>query len=338
MTVVESFRVGLGRVQRASLVVCGLWMLTLLVALPPALVLDSMLADHLGSSLAAQAAADGVNYDWWNEFLEQASGIGETWVPAVIGFAAVLKNLSDFVDGSYLPAIVVSAVVVHLALSIFVLGGVLDRLARARPTGAHGFFAACGVFFFRFLRLALAAGPVYLLLFTTVHAWIFDRWYVAATRDLTSERIAFAYRLAGYLVFAGLLVAVNLTFDYAKIRAVVEDRRSMLGALGASLRFLARHWRGALGLYLLNTALFVSVLFVYFLIVPEPGGAGIVAVSLVAGQLFIVLRIAVRLQFAASQTAFFQSRLAHAQYTALATMTRPDSPAVENIRSAEFRV
>ena len=36
------------------------------------------------------------------------------------------------------------------------------------------------------------------------------------------------------LVFGALLVRVNIVFDYAKVRAVVEDRRSMIGALVAA--------------------------------------------------------------------------------------------------------
>ena len=41
------------------------------------------------------------------------------------------------------------------------MGGVLDRLARDRRTGSYGFFAACGVYFFRFLRLGAIAAVVY---------------------------------------------------------------------------------------------------------------------------------------------------------------------------------
>lgn len=334
MSVLGSFLAGLGRVQRAPRLVCGLWLLTLVLALPLALVLDAMLAGHLGASLAAQAAADGMNYDWWNEFRADASGIGDTWVPAVIGFAAVLRNLSDIADAQAPPTVVLSAVAVHTVLSTFLLGGVLDRLARVRATGAHGFFAACGVFFFRFLRLAIVAGIVYLFLFTTVHAWIFDDWYAAWTREVTVERTAFVYRVGGYALFGAMLVAVNLVFDYAKIRAVVEDRRSMLGALAAGVRFIGRHWRAVLGLYLLNVALFLSVLLFYVLAAPEPAGSGTVIAALFTGQLYIVLRIIVRLQFAASQMVLFQSRLAHAAYTAMPTVVWPDSPAVESIRGA----
>jgi hypothetical protein len=35
-------------------------------------------------------------------------------------------------------------------------------------------------------------------------------------------------------VFAAALALVSMVSDYAKVRAVVEDRRSMVGALGAA--------------------------------------------------------------------------------------------------------
>jgi hypothetical protein len=40
-----------------------------------------------------------------------------------------------------------------------------------------------------------------------------------------------------YAVFIALLAAATLAFDYAKVRAVVEDRRSMTGALIARTPF-----------------------------------------------------------------------------------------------------
>lgn len=335
MSVFRSFIVGLGRVQRAPWVVCGVWLATVAMALPLALVLDRQLAAHLGSSLAAGAAADGVNFDWWNEFLAQASGVGQTFVPTIIGFAAVLKNVSGLADAERLPAVMAVTVAAHLMVSTFLLGGVLDRLARHRATRSHGFFAACGVFFFRFLRLAIVAGVVYAFLFTTVHDWIFDSAYTAWTRDLTVERTAFAYRVLGYAVFGALVLAANLVFDYAKIRAVVEDRRSMLGALASAMRFVIRHPGATIALYLTNAAFFLAVLLLYSLV--APGASATVPVALLIGQLYIVLRIVARLQFAASQIVFFQSQLAHAGYTAVPIEAWPESPAVEAIRNSKFR-
>ena len=91
---------GVNRVKRAPWLVLGVWLSTLLLALPLGLVLQGLIGRHLGDSMAAQAAVDSVNYDWWNEFLSQTSGLGASFVPAILGFAAVLKNLSTFADVS----------------------------------------------------------------------------------------------------------------------------------------------------------------------------------------------------------------------------------------------
>ena len=208
------------------------------------MTLRGMLADHLGTSLAAGTAASGVNFDWWNEFLAQAAGIGQTFVPAILGFAAVMKNLSTLADAGSLPTVIAAAVTANVVLSVFLLGGVLDRLARDRAIGSRGFFAACGVFFFRFLRLGVMAGLVYYALFTWLHPLLLDDAFLALTRDVTVERTAWAYRVALYAVFAAAVLLVNVVVDYAKIRMVVEDRRSAIGAVVASIRFIRRQ-RGA---------------------------------------------------------------------------------------------
>ena len=72
---------GIRRVNRAPALLAGVWLATLIVSMPLAAAMRGMLADHLGASLAADAAATGVNYDWMQEFSEQASGLGVTFQP-----------------------------------------------------------------------------------------------------------------------------------------------------------------------------------------------------------------------------------------------------------------
>jgi hypothetical protein len=107
--IIAAFVDGLMRVKRAPWLVIGVWASTLLIATPLALLLQEQIATHLGSSLSAEAAVAGVNYDWWNEFLAQTSGVGLTFVPAIIGFAAVMKNLSTVADAAPLPAVILIA-------------------------------------------------------------------------------------------------------------------------------------------------------------------------------------------------------------------------------------
>jgi hypothetical protein len=328
----SAWRDGMRRVNRAPAILVGVWALTLLVSLPLAVAMRGMLAQHLGRSLAADTAASGVNYDWMQEFSDQATGLGVTFKPTIIGFGAVLDNLSAFMDNTSRPVVIVGAASAYVVLWIFLAGGIIDRYARDRATRAYGFFAASGVFFFRFLRLAVVQWLVYACLFGVIHPWLFERLYPRFTHEITVERTAFFIRVAFYLVFGVLVAAATTLFDYAKVRAVVEDRRSMLSAIGGALGFLRRHLAAAVALFLANFALFALVVGLYAVVAPGAGRAGIwMWIGFAVGQLYVLGRLWVKLVFWASETALFQSRLAHAGYVARPEPTWPESPAADAI-------
>ena len=332
-TAVQAWREGARRVARAPGIVVGVWLLTALVSLPLALSLRVDLVNHLGTSLAADSAAQGVNYEWMQEFADQATGIGTTFRPTIIGFAAVLDNLSTFVDAVPRPVVVTGVAAAYMIIWLFLAGGIIDRYARDRTTGMHGFFSASGGFFLRFVRLAIVMAVVYGLLFGSLHPWLFDRLYTRLIRNISVERTAFLARMTLYLVFGLLLAAANVIFDYAKVRAVVEDRRSALGAVVAAVRFIRGHAAAALGVYALNVIAFGLTLAIYALLAPRAGSTGVMMwVGFAIGQLYVVLRLCVKLTFWASETSLFQSRLAHAGYVAAPAPAWPDSPTAEALR------
>ena len=326
---------GIRRVNRAPAVLAGAWLLTAAVSLPLTLALRGMLIDHLGQSLAADTAASGVNYDWMQEFADQAAGVGATFRPTIVGFAAVLDNLSAFIDAAARPIVIVGAASAYIVLWLFLAGGAIDRLARDRPTRGAGFFAAAGVFFFRFVRLGVLQGIVYALLFRTVHPWLFGRLYERMTHEMTAERDALAVRAGLYLVFGAAVAACSLIFDYAKVRTVVEDRRSMLGAIAAALRFVRRHATAAAGVFLIDVALFAVVIGSYAAVAPGVGPAGWrMWAAFAVGEIYVAARLWVKLVFWASETSLFQSRLAHAGYVARPAARWPESASVEAIQAA----
>ena len=331
MTAPAALREGIRRVNRAPLVLAGMFLVTLLVALPLALALRGLIEAHLGASLAAEMAAAGINRAWWQEFAAQASGLGRTFAPSLIGFGAVLDNLSALLDNAPLAATIGGATLAWLVLWSFLSGGVLDRYARNRPTRTAGFFAACGTHFWRFLRLGAAGWVVYLFLFGMLHGAVFDA-VDRLSSHLTIEREAFALRVAGYLVFGVVVLFCVTLFDFARVRIVVEDRRSALGALLASIRFVRRHLGRVAALYALNAALFLLLLAAYAVAAPGVPRSGVhMALVLILGEVYILARHYLKLLFYASEVALFQGALAHAEYTAPPVMVWPESPAVESV-------
>ena len=330
MPIVTSLLDGLRRVVRAPLILVGAAMLTLLLAVPLGLLLRGELLRALGESVVADAMADGVAWDWWQQFSSQATGLARSFTVSVIGFAAVLVNLSALLDGDGQQPVIVAVVVTYLLVWTVFSGGVLDRYARNRATRSAGFFSAYGLYGSRLLRLAIIAGLTYGFLFGVVHGWLFDDLYEGMTRNVTVERQAFAVRAALYLVFGLLLVAVSLVFDYARVRAVVEDRRSMLGALVAGWRFVRRRPGMCAGLYLANGLVLLAVMASYALLAPGAGSTGpSLWLAFLTGQAYVMARLASKLLFYAAEIAYFQSQLAHAGYVAAPAPVWPESPAVE---------
>src|SRR5262245_25404892 len=228
------------RVRTAPIVLISVFVVTFAAALPLTVTLREAVRSGLGHSLAGEQALRGVNYEWWAEF-ERSSGFLATFSTRIIGFAAPLDNISTLLDRRSRPAAIVWLGAGYFLVWMFLAGGILDRYARNRPTRAHEFFAACGMYSGRFLRLAIVMAASYYVLFGYVHSWLFTSLFNRLTRELTEERTAFLLRLILYLVFGALLVITNIVFDYTKLRAVIEDRRSMIGALGASVRFVRRN-------------------------------------------------------------------------------------------------
>lgn len=196
------------------------------------------------------------------------------------------------------------ATLAYAALMTFLLGGFMDRLARNRATATFGFFGASGMFAFRFLRLGLIAVPIYVALLL----WLYPLF---PSGRRTSSMVL------GLLVFL-----VHLLFDFARVRMVVEDRRSAIGAISASLRFVRRNAGAALTLAAVNASLAAATWWL----------AAIFSIGLSAAlYAYLLARALLRLIFAASLIALFQGRLAHAGYTARPRATWPESPAAEAI-------
>src|SRR6476619_1837976 len=98
MTAFGVWRDGIRRVVSAPSLLVTVWALTTAVSLPLVLAIRGDIVSSLGRSLAARTAARGMNYEWMQEFAGQSTGLATTFRPTIVGFAAVLDNLSAYVD------------------------------------------------------------------------------------------------------------------------------------------------------------------------------------------------------------------------------------------------
>lgn len=322
---------GWRRVVRASALAASLLVITLLTALPLGAALGGMIGDQLGASVLADKPAWNWDAGWAAEFAAQAQGLGRTFTHEIMGFGGTLKILSDIIDNHSPNPTLIGAIAAYGTLWVFLTGGIIDRLARGRAVRAAGFFAACGGYLPRLIRLGVVLLAAYWAAFRYVHPLLLTRVYDHFTRDMTSETHGLLLRIGLYLVFGSVLAAISVIGDYAKIRLVVEDRRSVISGIGAAMRFIRRRPLRVIGLYLLNFLGFIIALRLWLEFAPQAWQTVLYAFA--AAQGYLLLRIWLRLTFLASQTVFFQGELAHAGYTARPPHVWPNSASAEAIRN-----
>jgi hypothetical protein len=282
----------------------------------PAAVTGTLVTIWVSSRLVAVALSAPSGYVTMESFPATAGQWMVAFERELRNFTAVVTpDISPFFQTGAIPPAIIAATCVQTGLWLFLSGGLIDRFARARPIRTAAFFAAAGVYFFRFLRLVAIVWLV---------AWGLLRWQQAFSGSL--------------VVRSAVLIAVaalGLVADFAKVRTVVEDRRSMLGAVAGAIRFVRRRpWR-VLALALLNFLTLLAIVRILFQI-DETSTPRWVSLLLSIG--WILLGTAARLAFLASEVVFFQGELAHAGYTAAPLPTWPDSPAVEAMENLVKRL
>ena len=267
-------------------------------------------------------------------------GLGTTFVPSIIGFGAVLDNLSGLLDNPPLAATIAGATAAWLVIWSFLSGGVIDRLARGR---AHALARVL-----RRLRRALLALPAArrrragsstAACSGYVHGWIFDDGVRAA--DPRRHRRAHGLRDPRWRL-RGLRLAARALQHHLRLRAGADRRRGspQRARRARGRRAVRRRVTPArlLGLYALNAVHSSCWCASTPCVAPGRPGAGLsMWLVLALGELYILARHYLKLLFYASETAFFQGALAHAAYTAAPAVVWPDSPAAESIAQRRSR-
>ena len=202
-------------------------------------------------------------------------------------------------------------VLLFLVLYIFLNGGILGRLAALpeHKITLAGFFADCGKYFWRFFRVFLAALVGYLLLFGFVFrlvSAVFKPWIESASNELPSIIASNLRTLVSVLIFT----IVQMYFDYVKVSLVAEDSRKVLKALFSGLGFIFKRFFKAWFLYLLVGVLYLvlTVLYVSVNGLFPRYGAPWFAAAVFWAQIYILLRIGIKVLFFATELTFYRGQ------------------------------
>jgi hypothetical protein len=304
---IRALLLGIVDVLRSPLLLVGVALITLVIALPFAAVLNSRLQASLSAQPQVNLNDTEIDPEWWMMFREQARGLEATFTPAIIGFAATLDGISNVLDGHRPP----TAILLPLALSIvawaFIWGGALHRFQRGRGIGAGGFIRAGTGHLTTFVVIAAIAAAINLVLYLTLHKLLFGPIHSALVAMTHTERDAFLVRVLLYAVFFAPVAVITLLADYARVASVALGVTSPIAALRTSLAFIRSRIGAVAALYVLTGAIFI-VMTVGYGVLEIYGGSRVGGWrAIVIGQAYVLARLALRLTFASSELRLFSA-------------------------------
>ncbi len=301
---------GLATVLGSPTLVFWLWLVNFVIAAPAAFVMSQSLDASMGGSLVSDTMRDGFDMGWYGEFRSQASEFERSFIPTITGAGAWFENIESWFNATLFelhPALLTIGILYAVTWSFF-SGGILHRYGDGGGLFRLGeFFTASASFSLRFVRLAALAGVLYYSIYK-LSGFLF-RSVVERTKDMTAEESVLAYVLAASLLIVFLLTFVNMIVDYARIATYRENRRSMVLAMVKGVGFVLSHLGRSTVLYYGLGASGLVLLLLYHAMAPgvSPSTTTGVFLAFVVGQVFVLLKLVLRLTFFASQLSLYDA-------------------------------
>lgn len=261
------------------------WLCTLAFALAIVLPLGAWMYEDLGHSLYAQRMLDNFDLQWLLEALLETG-----WRPLVM-----------------FPALLAAVTLGYVLLGTFLAGGAIAVFASQDGLYRPGlFYEGCGRNFGRLLRLALISWLFYgVVLGLEVGLKALGKFIWGHGME-EYPLVIFGWFRTGLTIL--LLLLVNMLFDYAKIRLVVEDSRRSWRAAFAAVNLVFRNFGRTSSTYSTVAAGAVALaLACHAAAGPlQSSQALAMALLLVLQQTFILGRIGVKLLFFAGQLEIYR--------------------------------
>jgi hypothetical protein len=196
----------------------------------------------------------------------------------------------------------------YVCVNTFLAGGFVGMYSRNYRSTFPEFLIEGARNFGRFFRIALVALLVYYLFFSYLVNWIntsISQW----TENEASETVPFLYYMIRNVVVLFLVAFLFMIFDYARIRMVVDERTSSLGATAAGAKFAISNALQTYGLYLLLTFIGVVLIIAYAVIEKSMPQASYwpLFFLFVIQQCYVIARLWLKAGFYASQISLYRT-------------------------------
>jgi hypothetical protein len=343
MNTLSAFSKGLTKVNGNKRFILFAWFVNIVFGLILAWPMLNQLDAYIAPTIQEENLLQRFDENWYGTFridLEK-SEIARMLNPTMLGTAPFFSHLDGVLGGNAIRAVggflkewitgfefrpafglLMLLLLIYTLVSTFLAGGFISAYAQERSLTIKEFLAKASIYFGRFFRLFL----ILVILFYVVALLIdlLNRGIMGATATSPSEMTPFVFYMIRNVVVFFVLAILVTCIDYAKIRLVVDDRWSAIGAFGTGFKFTFTNFGKTFPLLLLLVLIGVVLMALYGVLenlLPQTGYWTIVLVFILQ-QLYMIGRICLKGLFYASQTVLF-SGIAAEQHTAQAGAVSP---------------
>ena len=292
-----------------------LFVFNLLFSLILAIPMYTSLEESIGRSEVGDRMVEGFDYIWWEEFRDQSKGIETSFSPSILGKGAVLDNFVNLINFEvrHLPRTILVFGVLYILLHTFLSGGIVSVFSSSNNNtntntafSIRGFFSGAGQFASRFYFLMILSWIFFFLVIA------FKGFLISLVNNVSdtarSEILPFYLSLISSVLVYVLFLFIQMIFDYARIKTVVEDSPSVLQTTREAFVFVFKNIGSTMGLFYLLLFTNLGLTFVYILLkelIPQTSAFTITVVFIIQ-QMFICSFIWIRCWLYSSQMELYR--------------------------------
>lgn len=330
MNIISTFKQGIAQVSRTKRMVLFAWFVNVLFALVLALPVLKQLDGYLRNTVMDESVLGRMDPAWAESYRAdmEKSEFSRALDNTIYGYAPFVNHLEMQMNGTFIKtlgnflydfflrweinpgatSLLFFVCLLYVCTGAFLAGGFIGIYSKDYRSTFTEFLMDGAKYFGKFFRLSLIALLIYYVFFAVVVNWIntaIPRW----TQFAASETVPFTYYMIRNVAVLVVISLLFMIFDYARIRMVVDDRTSALGATVAGVRFAFSHFLYTYGLYLLLTVIGVLLIVVYAVLektIPQESYWPLVLLFLVQ-QFYMLARFFLKGSFYACQTELYRT-------------------------------